>query len=520
MSVERQWARIHRYQASGQSDAARTALEALLAKDPHDGAAHLMLASLLYARDCYRDCARHAVLGAEHVAGDITSIVRAVNALLQVGEVAAARACLGHPVIANCTSGPVLTQLAGMRQLLGEHESAMLLLDRARALGHDGADFRFVRGVQLMFNGRLDEAEHELDACLAMGTQYGRAAVTRARLRTQSAASNHVDDLRRRIAGATSGSEDRAAFEYALYKELDDLGDHSAAWGALARGAAIMAQRHPHDAAAESTRIDRLCELIDADFVSRGAAGTDAGPMPIFVIGMPRSGTTLLDRLLGTHPRVESAGELGDFARALRWAADHFTNQPVDEVILERAADLDYAALGQRYLAQTRWRAHGKPFYVDKLPVNWIQAGFIARALPQAKILHMVRPAMDVCYSNYRAYFGPGYAYSYAFDRLAAHYRDYRRTLAHWRRVMPERILDVDYAHLVGNVETVAREVLEFCGLPFASPCLGLAANRNAVATLSAVQVREPLHDRAMGAWRRYAAQLSPLRDLLGDLAH
>ena len=519
MSAERQWARVTRYLASSQIDAAKIALQSLLRQDPGDSRAHLQLAALLYAEDHYRDCATHTLSAARHLGNDIELICRAVLTLMQVGEVVTARACLDHPAVEQCHSGAALSRLASVRQMLGEHEAAMALLDRALALGHDNADFRYIRGVQLMFNGRLDEAERELDTCLAMGTQYGRAAVTRARLRKQAAAGNHVDDLRRRVSAASSGSEDLAAFEYALYKELDDLGESAQAWDALARGARIMAARNPYNTAVESSRIDRLLDLVDTDFVARGGADADGGAIPIFIIGMPRSGTTRLDRLLGAHPQVESAGELGDFARALRWTADHVAIEPVDDVILERAADLDYAALGHRYLSQTRWRAHGRPFYVDKLPINWIQAGFIARALPQARILHMVRPAMDVCYSNFRAFFGQGYAYSYAFDRLAAHYRDYRRTLAHWHQVMPGRVLDVDYAGLIKDTQTTARRVLDFCALPFAPECLEISGSRGPVATLSAVQVREPLHSRAIEEWQRYASQLSPLRELLGDLA-
>src|SRR5574337_1344114 len=192
MGSERQWARVRHYQATGQKDASKIALECLLQKNPDDGEAHLLLASLLFAQDRYRDCARHAVLGAAQIHGDIPTLTRTINALLQVGEVVAARACLDDRAIADCTQGAVLAQLAGIRQMLGEHEAAMFLLDRARGLGHDSADFRFTRGVQLLFNGRMIEAERELDACLAIGTQYGRASVTRARLRKQTAANNHI----------------------------------------------------------------------------------------------------------------------------------------------------------------------------------------------------------------------------------------------------------------------------------------------------------------------------------------
>ena len=514
-SEERLWQRARQYLEQGQGDAARATLESLLQRMPNSAAVNLKLGGLAYAEDRLRDCARHTLAAAANLPDDAEAIVQIVLTLLQVGEVVAARRCFDHRAVAQCRSGKVLALLAGARQMLGEHAEALQLMDRARALGHDGPDFRYLRGVQLMFNGRADDAEAELDECLRMGSTYGRASVTLARLRRQTPERNHVAYIRAQLQRVTRGSEDHAAFEYALYKELEDLGDYDGAWAALERGARTMFARVHYDAAAESRLIDALLALSTPAFL-RPADADAAGPQPIFIIGMPRSGTTVLDRILGNHSQVVSAGELGDFARALRWGADHRCVGPLDATILDRAAGLDYAAIGQRYLEQTQWRAEGRDRFVDKLPVNWMQAGFIAKALPHARILHMVRDPMDTCFSNFRAFFGVGYGYSYDFRALAAHFRDYRRTIAHWQAVMPGRILDVDYARLVADPEAVAREVLAHCGLRYEPGCTDLGRNTAPVATLSNQQVREPIHRRAQAEWLRYERQLKPLHAALG----
>jgi tetratricopeptide (TPR) repeat protein len=515
-SEERLWERARRYLAEGQSAAARITLESLLQRMPNSAAVHLQLGGLAYAEDRLRDCTRHTVEAANALPDDVDAIQQIVLTLLQVGETVLARRCLDHPAISQCRDAAKLARLAGARQMLGDHDEGLALLDRAQALGLDNADFRYIRSVQLLFNGKTEQAEAELNACLRMGSTYGRASVTLARLHKQTPQSNHIDYIRAELQRVTKGSEDHAGFEYALYKELEDLGEYDAAWAALERGSAVMYARLEYDAAWESRIIDGLTTLFTAEFLAQPASQPPAGAQPIFIIGMPRSGTTVLDRILGNHSQVVSAGELGDFARAVRWGVDHKSVQPVDETILQRAPQVDFAQIGARYLAQAQWRAAGKSHFVDKLPINWIQAGFIRRALPGARILHMTRDPMDTCFSNFRAFFGVGYAYSYNFDALAAHYRHYRRLMDHWHDAMPGQILDVPYARLVADAESVAREVLDFCGLPYEAGCAELDRNTAPVATLSSQQVREPIHQRAIGEWQRYARQLEPLRVAIG----
>lgn len=238
----------------------------------------------------------------------------------------------------------------------------------------------------------------------------------------------------------------------------------------------------------------------------RDSSGASEGPTPIFIVGVARSGTTLLERMLGNHSRVAVAGELMDFGAQLHWAAD--TRNAQSDALVSRLPDLDYAELGRRYLAQTQWRAHGKDFFIDKQPPNWLLAAAIHAALPQAPILNLVRDPMDTCFSNWRAYFGDACAYSYNLDALAEYFSDYRRVMAYWHKIMPGAILDVPYADLVREPEATLRKVFAFCGLEWEPACMDLARNTAPSATLSAAQVRSPLHDRAFGEWRRYGDQL------------
>ncbi len=507
------WLQAQQHAAAGRLDAARKDFESLLAQEPRHPGAHALLASVLLAQGRLRDACTHLLRAADTLPPDPQFILRIAHGLRSVGETNAALDCMRHPALA-CSRDPAqLLALGHLYQGLGLNLEALHCMQRARDTGLDTPDFRYFHALQLQFNGHIADAEAEMEACLRMGPTFGRASLSLARIRRQTAQSNHVDFIRARLAQVAPGSEDHAAFEFALYEELDDLGEHDEACAALARGNAVMHARTRYDADTERGLIDQLIHAFDTD------AETDDtnldGPMPIFIVGLPRSGTTLLERILGTHSQVASAGELTDLPKQLRWTADQHGHALLDEALLAATGRLDFALLGERYLQQSQWRAHGRRFYVDKLPPSFLLVGHIRRALPRAKILHLVRDPMDVCFSNWRALFGDAYAYSYDFAALAHHHGLYRQVMAHWHRVHPGFVLDVPYADLVHDPEASCRRVLEFCGLPFEADCLDHTRNRSSVSTLSSAQVREPIHARGIGEWRRHAAQLEPLRKLL-----
>jgi Tfp pilus assembly protein PilF len=514
VSVERQWLRAQQYLGSGQITAAKIALDALLKRDPAHTRAHLTLGGIAWKEDRIRDATQHALAAQRMLPTAPALICDVIAALLQVGEIAAARTAMDSPRLEATREIPSLMRLSGLCQQWGEHPRALEWLRRAQAAGATGSDFHCYHGVQLTFNGHLQQAEAEFDACLDADPTAGRAALMLARLRRQTEQDNHLPRLRSGLERVSERSEDHAALEFALYKELEDIGRFDEAWAALARGNTIMHARLAHDPEQERHSLAGLIDRCTPEFLQcEGVA--DDGPQPIFVIGLPRSGTTLLERILGNHRDVTSAGELGDFSRQLNWVADHYSPLLPDARMLERLANLDFAELGRRYLAQTRWRAGGARFYVDKMPANWMIAGLIRKALPNARILHLTRAAMDVCFSNFRAMFGHSYGHSYDLKSLASHFLQYRRLMAHWHAVMPGRILDVAYADLVRDPDAAARDVFAFCGLEYQSGCTDLQRNKTAVATLSMAQAREPIHSRAFEEWRPYQRQLEPLRAML-----
>jgi hypothetical protein len=221
--------------------------------------------------------------------------------------------------------------------------------------------------------------------------------------------------------------------------------------------------------------------------------------------------------MLGNHSCIAAAGELTDLGAQLQWAADTFAVRS-DEFLLQMDS-LDLPDLGSRYLAQTQWRARGKPFFIDKQPSNWPFAGLIHAALPGARILHLARDPMDLCFSNWRSFFGDTYEYTYDMQALAAHHEDCRRTMAHWRESIPSAFLEVSYPDLVNDPQKVMHEVLDFCGLAWEPACSDVLGNAAPVATLSAAQVRQSIRTDTGNQWRRYASQLLPLREAL-NLEH
>jgi tetratricopeptide (TPR) repeat protein len=511
-NTDRHWNRAQRYLSERNLDAARVCLESVLLRNPAHTGAHLHLSDIAWEDDRVRDSARHALDAARDLPDDAEYAATISAALLRAGEVVATRRCLDHRVLATTRSIPALLRMADQRAMLNESGAALALYDRAIAAGAAGAEIHFGRGVQLIFNGRIDEAEKELRACVRLQPGFGRAWADLSRLRKQTLADNHLAELAKVMRIVEPGSYEQASIEFARYKELEDLGRLDEAWAALARGNAIMYARHQHDPARTRALFDKLTRACNAQFLAP-ADVVHTGPQPIFIIGMPRSGTTVLDRLLGNHSQVASVGELDDFAWQLRWAADHA--KTLDDTVIERLPRIDYAQLGQRYLDQTQWRAGGKALYTDKLPRNWMIAGLIRKALPGARILNLVRDPMDVCFSNFRALFADAFAHIYNLEALASHYLVYQRTLAHWHAAMPGQILDVRYADLVDDPEGTLRRVLAFCGLSWEPGCADLTRNRSAVSTLSAVQVREPVHKRFVDSWRRYERQLAPLQRAL-----
>lgn len=499
---------------------AQTALEQSLQLLPNDVEASIELADVLFQQGRLQASTQPLLACLRYLPRNAPLIVDLIMHLVARGEIVAARACLDLLSQAPNPPAELLIAQAQFRFGIGDISIARNLVAKAIADGADTPGDWHLYALLLQFEGAMEEATTVLRRSLQRWPQFGDAAMMLVNLCKQKPETHLLTYLEEQYArmddvGAADQKFVKAEFAYARFKTLDDLGRYDEAWHALDQCNTLMAELNPYDSATEESLIDALIKLPKTLPAETTGNSLD-GPTPIFIVGMPRSGTTLLDRMLSSHSAVSSAGEIIDFWRQLHWVADVIPDQAQGLLsIIGKASDLDCHRLGERYLRQTQWRAQGKAFYVDKLPANIQMVAFIRRALPHAPILHMVREPMDTCFSNFKAMFGNVSSYSYQLDALAHYYRQYSRLVDAWHRELPGAMLDVPYVSLVSDPAGTLDKVLKHCGLPMEEACLTPEKNASPVATPSSAQVRESIHRRGVDQWRHYEVQLEPLKRLL-----
>ena len=395
----------------------------------------------------------------------------------------------------------------------GQFELAYALYDRAITLRPAASGYWFNRAAVRRFLGQLAEAEADYDHCLALAPDDAQAYLNRSELRIQSEQRNHVAALTQQLSRLTLSWQDEVTLRFALAKEYEDLGRHEQSWQQLERGASLRRRHLQYSVGPDLATVDWLIEAFPAD--RPPASGTDSAE-PIFIIGMPRTGSTLVERILGSHSQVFAAGELSDLALAVVAAArGQLNGTETRQALIAASARVDPARLGADYLSRTRASTGHTPRFTDKMPLNYLYCGLIDTALPNAGIVHVTRHPMATCYGIYKVLFEQGYPFSYDLAEIGAYYIGYRRLMAHWHRRMPGRILDVAYEDLVADPESQIRRLLGALGLSWEAGCLDFHRNPTATSTASASQVRQPIHGRALAQWRHYAAQLTPLRQQL-----
>ena len=395
-----------------------------------------------------------------------------------------------------------------------QHDRAADFMQRTVAMAPGDARLRLNLAMSRMYAGDIDAAEASLEDCLRLDPRYWKAYLSLAQLRRQEPAANHVERLRSALDSAPDDVA-RMYLELALAKELEDLGDFAGSFEHLCAGKRAGGRDRHRDPRRDQALFDAVAGAFAAPGDCPGGCASDE---PVFVFGMPRSGTTLVDRILGCHPHVQSAGELENFSVALKRASGSTTAALLDPDTVALAAGIDMTALGQAYLDSTRPSTGQRAHFVDKLPHNFLYAGWIAQALPNAKLICVRRDPMDTCLGNFRQLFAqtsPYYDYSFDLLDTGRYYLAFDRLMAHWQRVFPGRILEVHYEQLVEAQEAQTRTLLAFCGLPWDPACLRFERNEAPVSTASAVQVRSPMYRSALQRWRRFEAQTLELRQLL-----
>ncbi len=397
----------------------------------------------------------------------------------------------------------------------GQHDRALPFFERTVALDGANAGFLYNLAASRQFAGDFAGAETAYARALDLDPTLHRAWSSRVQLARQTPDRNFAATLEAQFAQPSSDPDRALHLGHALAKTYEDLGEPARALDWFLKAKAAKRQAVAYSGDEDAALFAAAAATVPAP-LALAPAGSEE---PIFIVGLPRSGTTLIDRILSSHPQVASAGELSNFALLLKRATGTPSNLVMDIETLRAAEQVDLAALGQAYVDSTRPLTGATPRFIDKMPLNVIYAGLIHRALPNARIICLRRDPMDVCLSNFRQLFATGFSYyNYAYDLedVARYYVGFDRLVAHWRTVLPaERFTEIGYEDMVADQEGETRRLLAFCGLDWDPRCLDFHENAAPVATASSVQVRQPLYSTSVGRWRRYGAGLAPMRDIL-----
>lgn len=493
---------------------------AIALRDPGHVPALLHASDALLQLDRYRDALRCALQASEHADHHPGLLVALCGRLRRFNESGRVLALISHADPGRFPAAADRTELASLASRCGDQALAEAWIEHAVRADPGHAPAQYLRGVIAMFRGDMPQARFALSACLAIAPDFAQAHWVLSSLPNDPGAGEGDAPacIRASLARATPGSVGEAYLWFALHNALHALGRYDEAWEALMCGCALKRRQAPYDPQTSAALFSALESLYTHEFVEPVDMPA-GGYTPIFIVGMHRSGTTLLERILGSHPLVADGGETYAFTAQLDWAADRKTTDALDLATLGRIAGADFAAIGAGFLGASRWRARDRPFLTEKLPANLLNAGLIAKALPQAKLVRVVRDPMDTCFSNLRTYFTGAAPYSYDQLQLADHYMRCDGLARHLHQAMPGRILDVAYDDLVGDTEATVRRVLAFCGLPFAPEVLDIDRMAGDVSTASTVHAREGILRNRGGAWMPYARHLQPMRETLAGLA-
>jgi tetratricopeptide (TPR) repeat protein len=430
-----------------------------------------------------------------------------VRMAMQAGQYLAANEAIDRIEAQHYTDEEAMLGIGECRTHLGQHMLAERACRAALKAAPNSTRAAYALASVLVATGDIDEADTLYSRVIDQSPRDWDAWINRSTLRTATPERNHVSAIQRALREAGSNPDAAVALGYALAKEFEDLGEFDAAFIHLADAAQIRRSRMAYRVDADVRTMAAIADAFCLKRLAKTPLATDEEG-PIFVLGLPRSGTTLVDRILASHADITSFGELQDFPLALMQ-----TNSDVSDKasLINKSAQMDHTTLGSEYLRRINGLSTTPGFVIDKAPLNFLYIGLIALALPNARIVHVRRGAMDSSYAMFKSLFRMGYPFSYSLADLAEYRIGYADLMAHWRHALPNRMVEIDYELLVRNPESETRRMLNELRIGWDESCLNPQRNISPVATASAVQVRAPIHDRSVGLWRKYEQHLAPL---------
>ena len=406
--------------------------------------------------------------------------------------------------------------LGMLQSLLGEREAAVGHYQMAIKLAPNDARHSYNLACLQRSLGELAEAELNFDEAIRLNPADFDSYKLRSDLRPQTAERNHVTQLEQLLSGGISDARGMIHISYAVAKELEDLGEADRSFSHLKAGSDQRRKLMKYDVGRDLETIEAIKTTFSADVFKRDDSGSD-NTEAIFILGMPRTGTTLVERILASHSDVFAAGELNNFAMQLMTMmhAQNVDKKMSRDEMVTLSASLDFEKLGAAYLQSTRPFTGHTARFIDKMPLNYLYVGLIHLALPNAKIINLHRDPMDTCYAVYKQLFVDAYPFSYDLEELANYYVAYHQLMQHWNAVLPGVVHTVNYEDVVKNLEQESRQLLDYCDLEWQAQCLKFHENKEASTTASTAQIRRPVYQSSIGNWRKYEAQLQPMVEIL-----
>ena len=405
--------------------------------------------------------------------------------------------------------GMLLTQL-------GQREKAVALYQKATELEPDESRHFYNVACLQRSLGDLSSAELNFDTAIRLNASDYESYKIRSDLRKQTPEQNHVAELQQLLANGIDEDRGRVQVCYALAKELEDLGNSERSFHFLKLGSDQRRELMKYDVGRDLETIAAIKTAFSADVFSNSDGGSDNAEA-IFILGMPRTGTTLVERILASHSDVFAAGELNNFAMQLTTMmhAGNIDKKMTRDEMVASSASLDFRQLGDAYLQSTRPFTGHTARFIDKMPLNYLYVGLIHLALPKAKIINLQRDPFDTCYAVYKQLFVDAYPFSYDLQELAKYYVAYQHLMQHWNAVLPGVIHTVKYEDVVRDLEGESRRLVDFCELDWQAECLRFHENKEASTTASTAQIRRPVYQSSIGNWRNYESELQPMIKIL-----
>jgi tetratricopeptide (TPR) repeat protein len=403
---------------------------------------------------------------------------------------------------------------------MGDHLSAIKIYEVVLKYYPNQAAPQLNYGHTLKTVGRLDEAILAYRKAIELSPSMGEAYWSLANLKTYRFSDADIVNMQAAIQSEGGDAGDQSHLGFALGKALEDRGDFDGAFKYYQRGNAIRRINHRFDPRKNIYNTARQIHTCNTElFESRKGVGCTA-PDPIFIVGLPRAGSTLLEQILASHSAVEGTAELTDIIAISRKLANRKREHSAGDYpeILETLTPEKFLALGEGYLASTRIQRSGTPYFIDKMPNNFLHIGLIHLILPNSKIIDARRHPMAGCFAGFKQLFAQGQTFTYDLEHIGYYYRNYVKVMDHWDTVLPGRVLRVQYEDVVADTEQQIRRILDYCELPFEEQCLRFYDTDRAIRTPSSEQVRQPIFTEGLEQWRNFEKHLDPLKEALGPL--